>query len=37
MRRVGGLELKAELTLEGCAEGRGGVTDLWIGDESSEG
>ena len=28
---VGGLELKAELTLEGSAEGRGAVADIWIG------
>jgi hypothetical protein len=28
---VGRLELKAELTLEGSAEGRGGVADIWIG------
>src|ERR1700722_12654974 len=28
---VGGLELKAELTLEGSAEGRGSVTGFWIG------
>ena len=28
---AGGLELKAELTLEGSAEGRGGVTGFWIG------
>src|ERR1700677_4976194 len=28
---VGGLELKSELTLEGSAEGRGNVTNIWIG------
>ena len=28
---VSGLELKAELALEGSAEGRGGVTDIWVG------
>ena len=28
---VGGLELKAELTLEGSPEGRRGVADIWIG------
>ena len=28
---VSGLEVKAELTLEGSAEGRGGVTGFWIG------
>jgi hypothetical protein len=28
---VGGLELKAGLTLEGPRKGRGGVTDIWIG------
>jgi hypothetical protein len=27
---VGGLELKAKLTLEGSAEGRGDVADVWI-------
>jgi hypothetical protein len=26
---VGGLELKAELTLEGSAEGRGRVAEIW--------